>query len=234
MTESRRIGILLFLYTRNELSSAEQKELNEWRHKDPENEKLFSEMTDPGLLRREMQAFYSDRDRDFEKLQLLMPELSGTSLTGTVDEAVRIFSEASEGEKEDPRYQMENVYLKSGLSPVEYWGSMISHLDDEAADGELKGGKNPVIGKIRLPMPKKRWQRRIVRTIGTIAASWAILWICFNFPSGSKENMEAVVINTKGIRVLGKGFTSGKLAGLADVSMGHTERGELINIVHDQ
>ncbi|HET6993044.1 MAG TPA: hypothetical protein VFJ43_17050, partial [Bacteroidia bacterium] len=91
-------------------------------------------MTDPGLLRREMQAFYSDRDRDFEKLQVLMPELSGTSLPGTVDEAVKIFSEASDIEKEDPRYQTENPYSKSGLSPVEYWGSMISNLDDETAD----------------------------------------------------------------------------------------------------
>ena len=92
MTESRRIGILLFLYTRNELSSAEQKELQDWRKKDPENEKLFFEMTNPESLRREMQTFYHDRDRDFEKLQVLMPELAGTSLSGTVDEAVRIFS----------------------------------------------------------------------------------------------------------------------------------------------
>ena len=83
-------------------------------------------------------------------------------------------------------------------------------------------------------MPKKRWQRRIVRTIGGIAATWALLWISFNIFPDSKENMEAVVINTKGIRVLAKGFTSGKLAGLADVSQGHTERGELINIVSDQ
>ena len=157
MTESRRIGILLFLYTRNELSSAEQKELQDWRKKDPENEKLFFDMTNPESLRKEMQAYYHDRDRDFEKLQALVPELSGTSLSGTVDQAVRIFSEASEGEKEDPRYEMENLYSKSGLSPVEYWGSMISNLDDETAEeAKAKAKENPAIMKIKLHDAEKK------------------------------------------------------------------------------
>ena len=155
MTESRRIGILLFLYTRNELSSAEQKELQDWRKKDPENEKLFFEMTNPESLRKEMQSYYHDRDRDFEKLQALVPELSGTSLSGTVDQAVRIFSEASEGEKEDPRYEMENVYSKSGLSPVEYWGSMISNLDDETAEEEER---------LRLRLRRTRLSGKLIAT----------------------------------------------------------------------
>ena len=102
MTESRRIGILLFLYTRNELSPSELKELEQWRKKDPENEKLFFEMTDPASLRREMQAYYAERDRCYEKLQVLMPELAGTSLTGSVEEAVRTFGETPEPERVIP------------------------------------------------------------------------------------------------------------------------------------
>jgi hypothetical protein len=83
-------------------------------------------------------------------------------------------------------------------------------------------------------MPKKRWQRRIVRIIGGIAATWFFLWIYFNFSGKSKYNTDLVAFTPDGLRVIAKGWDAGLLAGLADVSIGHTERGELINIVSDQ
>ncbi|HEY8734039.1 MAG TPA: hypothetical protein VIL90_05695, partial [Puia sp.] len=130
MSESRRIGILLFLYTRNELSSAEQEELLIWRRRDPENEKLFFEMTDPESLRSEMQSYYRERDLDFEKLKTRLPHLSATWLSGSNEAAVEIFSNAQDLKENDPSNPAEDEPAYSGLSPVEYWGSMISSLDD--------------------------------------------------------------------------------------------------------
>ena len=216
------------------MSSAEQKELLDWRQQDPENEKLFFEMTDPESLRLEMQSFYHDRDGDFEKLKVLQPDLGGTSLTGSVDEAVRIFREASEVEKADPLYQKENFYSKSGLTPVEYWDSTISNLEDDDREGirNEKNDRDQI--KAESTFPKKGKKRGIIRKLLVAAAVMFLVWILDGILAGSKSNTEVVMISPEGERFKVSDFNRGKLAGLANISFGETETGETIYIVSDQ
>ena len=52
MKQENRIGVLLFLHIRNELSNEEELELLEWRQRSPENELEFQELSDPEYIRQ--------------------------------------------------------------------------------------------------------------------------------------------------------------------------------------
>ena len=145
MKESKKIGLFLFLYTRGELSPAEQEELLVWRNQDPENEKLFFQMTDPDSLRKEMQDYYTERDRDFEKLKTRLPFLSGTRLSGSMDDNPYNDSETQLLDNEDETGITEDEYASSGLSPVEYWGTMISDREDLEEKHTMISSKGRVI-----------------------------------------------------------------------------------------
>ncbi|HEV3224006.1 MAG TPA: FecR domain-containing protein [Puia sp.] len=224
MVESRRIGILLFLYTRDELSPAEQEELRLWRNQDPENEKLFFQMTDPDSLRLVMQEYYKERDRDFENLKKLMPELSEMSLSGSIDNARRKFSDVELLDDDQPDLS-EDEYAGSGLSPVEYWNSMISRLGDaEQLEGETK-----VVPITRRTIKSRlRIKNRPLRYFAW-AAAITIALVIINYFTEDKtyQNYKAEMISSDGIKSMIEDFNRGFEAGKAGVKI-QTDKGEPI------
>ena len=234
MEESRRIGILLFLYTRDELSPAEQEELRSWRNQDPENEKLFFQMTDPDSLRLVMQEYYKERDRDFERLKKQLPQLAKTSLSGSVDEARRIFSETNVLE-DDQADLSENEYAGSGFSPVEYWNSMISRFDDaEQSEGETKN-ENKVVPIVRRSIKSrlriKNWPLRYLVRVAVIAV---FLVIANYFTTDKKyQNYKAEMVSSDGIKSMAEDFNRGFEAGKAGVKV-QTDKGEPIYIAPNE
>ena len=237
MKESKRLGLLLFLFTRDELSPAEKDELQIWRNQDPENEKLFFQMTDPDSLRKEMQHYYKERDRNFEKLKTRLPFLSETRLSGSIDTA-KIFYVAQESEGWDRPDLSENEFAGSGLTPMEYWGSMISRLDEsEETDGVSKP-ENKVV-----PIPRKSKKlilRRVPRAIRILmyaAAGLAILvFINYLFTDKKHKNYEATMMSPDGIETISgvksifHDFMRGFNAGQAGIEFGETEKGEPLYI----
>ena len=234
MEESRRIGILLFLYTRDELSPAEQEELRSWRNQDPENEKLFFQMTDPDSLRSVMQEYYEERDRDFEKLKKLMPELSEMRLSGSIDDARRIFIETDVLE-DDHTDLSENEYAGSGLSPVEFWNSMISRLDAaEQSEGETKIENKVVPITSRSIKSRLRIKNRPLRYLVYAAAFVALLFFANYLTTDTKyKNYRAEMISSDGIKTMIEDFNRGFEAGKAGVKI-QTDKGEPIYIAPNE
>jgi hypothetical protein len=237
MTASRRIGILLFLYSRNELSPAEQEELLIWRRGDPENEKLFFEMTDPESLRSEMKLYYGERDLDFEKLKARMPELSDTRLSGTIEGAAEIFSEVQVLEDEDASDPAKNENAYSGLTPIEYWGSMLSHLDDSDEEHPGKAADNKVVPiSPDLKPLRVRRKGRSFRRFLRVAASVISLFMCDYALSDHRYNyFRAEMVSSDGvISKFSQDFWRGFLAGMAGIKFGETEKGEPIYIAANE
>ncbi|MDP4251939.1 MAG: DUF4974 domain-containing protein [Bacteroidota bacterium] len=232
MNESGRIGILLYLYTREELSPAEQEELRAWRSRDPENEKLFFQMTDPVSLRALMQAYYAERDRDFEKLKMRVPSLSETRLSGSVEETAKIFSEAPVLEEDDDLNASGADYTASGLSPVEYWSSMISCLDDaEETDQSAGTEKETVSGAGKVKSLRVRRKGRRLRIFLRMTGIVILLIVGSLFLPGSKyKNYKAEMISSDGVRIAIDDFHRGFLAGKAGIKFGETDKGEPIYI----
>jgi transmembrane sensor len=235
MKESRKIGLFLFLYTRGELSPAEQEELRSWRNQDPENEKLFFQMTDPDSLRLVMQEYYKERDRDFEKLKKQLPQLAKTSLSGSVDEARRIFSETNVLE-DDQTELSENEYTGSGLTPVEYWNSMISRLDDaDQLEGESKNENKVVPITRRTIKSRLRIKNRLLR-YSACAAAIVIALVIINYFTEDKryQNYKAEMVSSDGIKSMVEDFNRGYEAGRAGIKFGKTEKGEPIYIAANE
>jgi ferric-dicitrate binding protein FerR (iron transport regulator) len=232
MKESRRIGILLFLSTRDELSPAEQEELMAWRSQDPENEKLFFQMTDPDSLRTIMQEYYEERDRDFEKLKKRLPQLSETRLSGSVDGTINIFSETEVLEDDDQAGFSEDEYDSSGLSPVEYWGSMISRLDDtKKFEGETK-----VVPITRRTIKSMlRIKKRPLRYLARVAGIVALLFFANYLSTDTKyKNYRAEMVSSDGIKTMTEDFNRGYEAGKAGIKFGKTDKGEPIYIAANE
>ncbi len=237
MKESKKIGLFLFLYTRDELSPAEHEELLVWRNQDPENEKLFFQMTDPDSLRKEMQDYYKERDEGFEKLKARLPFLSGTRLSGSLDTA-KIFYEAQESEVGVQQDLSENVFAGSGLTPVEYWGSMISMLGDSEGTGSASTRQNKVV-PISRNAKKLKLKRvpRLIRILMYAAACLGIL-VFINYLSTDKKhkNYEATMMSPDGIETISgvksifHDFIRGLNAGQAGIEFGETEKGEPLYI----
>jgi ferric-dicitrate binding protein FerR (iron transport regulator) len=75
MTQSERIGLLMFKYLRDELSPEESLELNEWRFHSPENEDTFLKATDPETIREEISDMYRSRELVLQKIKERYPHL---------------------------------------------------------------------------------------------------------------------------------------------------------------
>jgi hypothetical protein len=230
MKESRRIGILLFLYTRDELSPVEQEELLAWRNQDPKNEKLFLEMTDPGSLQKMMQDYYQERDRVFEKIKSRLPSLSGARLSGSVDEFSKAVFEARFTEEEDLSELSSNEYAKSGFVPMEYWGSMLSSLDEDEETEEGAVPDNKVVPMS--PVPKKLKVRRKGRTFRRfmrVAVTVIAIFVVDYFLSDHRfSNYQAEMVSSNGVRTFLSETRRAFLAGYAGIRFGKTERGEPI------
>lgn len=68
MNSSERTGLLLFRYTRKELSAAEENELAAWRASSSANESFFRSVTDPGYLQGQVRKIYETKDKVYSKL----------------------------------------------------------------------------------------------------------------------------------------------------------------------
>jgi len=236
MKESTRIGILLFLYTRDELSPVEQEELLAWRNQDLKNEKLFFEMIDPGSLQKIMQDYYQERDRVFEKLKSRLPSLSGARLPGSVDEVSKTISETQLLEGEDLSDPSVNEYAASGLSPVKYWGSMLASLDDDEETDEEVVPENKVVpmsGELKAPKVRRKGRtfRRFLRVAVTVIAIFVVDFVVDYFLSDHRfSNYQAEMVSSNGVRTFLSDTRRAFLAGYAGIRFGKTERGEPIFI----
>ena len=81
MNNPERIGSLLYGKRRGDLTADEEKELSSWRSQSPENEQLFRDKMDPEKVRASMIELYEARDRVFNKLKGVIPELANVKLS---------------------------------------------------------------------------------------------------------------------------------------------------------
>ncbi len=81
MNNPERIGSLLYGKRRGELTADEEKELATWRSQSPENEQLFRDKMDPEKVRASMIELYQARDRVYNKLKGVIPELANAELS---------------------------------------------------------------------------------------------------------------------------------------------------------
>jgi ferric-dicitrate binding protein FerR (iron transport regulator) len=237
METSNRIGILLFLHTRGELSATEQAELQDWRKESPANEELFIQMTGPDSLRTMMQEYYRERDNDFEKLKERLPELAGTSLSGSVENSAKNYAETLKFEESGGSNFLTDEFAASGLSPVAYWESVISCLDDDGGMEQEKETENYVApkpsGTKKLRVVRKgRTRRRLLR----VAAGIAGFFILSYFTADHRyDNYKADRYSPdEGKSTIGNDFLRGLYAGFAGITFGKTEKGEPIYIVPDE
>ena len=237
METSNRIGILLFLHTRDGLSAAEQAELQDWRKKSPENEALFIQMTGPDSLRAMMQEYYQERDNDFEKLKKRLPELAGTSLSGSVEGSAKNYAEALKFEESGGSNYLTDEFAALGLSPVAYWESVISRLDDDdelnlEMETENNVAPKPSGAKKLRVVRKGRTRRRLMR----VAAGVCGFMILSYFAADHRyDNYKADKYSpNEGKSTIGNDFLRGLYAGFAGITFGKTEKGEPIYIAPDE
>ena len=239
MKESSRIGILIFLYNRDELTPGEKNELVDWRMQSTENEKLFFQLTDPKLIRQLMQEYYQERDRGFEKLKTRFPWLLEARLSGSLEGAAKLFDETPVTEEDDQPEDSGDEYADRGLSPVEYWGSALSRLDVEEEKALGTASIKKSVPAIVRPMVKKVWGssrflRRSLRVACSIIGFVAALYVTNYFMTDHKhENYYAGIIGPDGVRVILNEFEQGRKAGAAHITFGETEKGEPVDIFPD-
>ena len=233
MKTSDRIGILLFLNTRNELSPVEQLELRAWRRKSPANEQLYSQMSDPASLRSMILEYFLERDLAFEKLKKHLPGLAGTSLSGSVEDAAENYAEALVLEESGYSNFLTDESAESKLSPAGYWASMLSRLDDSAETDQEGGSENEVISispksKKQKVRRKGRGLRRLMRVAASLVAFFVLSYLSAEH---RYDNYRAEMFSPGGgTSTIAHDFWRGFLAGFAGVKFGETEKGEPIYI----
>jgi transmembrane sensor len=235
MKESYRTGILLFLHARNELSAAEERELQDWRQHSPENERLYQEMGDPEFLRNMMKEYYAERDEVFDHLKTRFPYLSTTDFYNAVDMETNP-AVARANEERRMNFPDKDI-AESGLSKAAFWNSLLEEAKFPNQDGlseNEKGGDLEKPGKT-LSLEKKkpgRIIRRLLRTTISVAAAILItvglVWIFGG--SGSSARFEASFASSDGFKTILDDFHRGYLDGYADISFGKTVKGERLHI----
>jgi transmembrane sensor len=237
MKTSDRIGILLFLHMRGQLSPVEKLELKAWREKSPENENLFIQMSDADSLQTILQECFRERDLAFEKLKARLPQLAGVSLSGSLEGAAKNYAEDLAWEENGGSDFLTDDFAASELSPVEYWESMLARLDDSEEMDKKTKTENKVVpdtaGKRKLKVVRKgRTRRRLLR----VAASVSAFMVLGYFTADHRyDNYKAERYSPgEGLSTIGNDFLRGFYAGLAGITFGKTEKGEPIYIVPDE
>ncbi len=234
MKESQKIGMFLFLYSRGELTPAEKEELLFWRNQDPENERLFFQMTDPDSLRKEMQDYYNERDRDFEKLKEQLPFLSETRLSESMNDDVYNYFENLLPDNEDEGDIIMDEDASSGLSPMEYWGSMIADTDKKGKTEDSPGGKMVEIGSESSPrgMKTKRW----VQTLLAVAVCVTIILVRIDqqFPKSNTDRFQASLFSSDAVDKAGADMLRGYGVGRAGIKISHNAAGDPVYTVPNE
>jgi hypothetical protein len=92
MTHAEKIGLLMFKYMREELSSEEEKELTAWRNASHRNEEFFKDETNPKKLGQWIVEMFDEKKRvadrireqypDFMKARKIKPVIRVLKITG--------------------------------------------------------------------------------------------------------------------------------------------------------
>jgi ferric-dicitrate binding protein FerR (iron transport regulator) len=232
MKEIRRTGILIFLYNRGELSSAEQEELMSWRNQSPENENLFLELTDPVAIQMAVKEIYQSRDRVFEKLKKRVPWLSEVSLSGSMDPEVRTIDADEIGENELANFSVTDESEKE-TNPVAYWESVLSCLDDKEETDEAIAPDKKVVDMFQEPtggkvIRKGRFWRRFFR----VAVAIAVLFTAQYFLPGHSsteskyKNYRVEIFSSDVVDRMKVDYNSARTLGWAGIWPDTTEKGE--------
>jgi ferric-dicitrate binding protein FerR (iron transport regulator) len=231
MENSNRIGTLLFLNSRGEISEKEALELSGWRRLSPANEQLFQETINPDKVREGMKEYYAVRDQIFEEIKQKYPELANVKFSDT---------EFAEGEISDmepsdaePTGDAETDFgqdeiVKLGLSKAEYWESQL--LRPEFLGGKI-GDREIAEEVVSKSKPKKKTAR--IYRIARIAAIFIVvlgagLYFLLSGSTIKPGTYKAELVSTDGVKTGLDDFHRGFLAGSAGIRIDKTESGELI------
>ena len=222
MNQSNRIATLLFLYSRKEISREEEMELEAWREQSSENEELFRELGDPEYVRRMMADLYKGREIVFDNLKVRFSNLSGAEL-----------SDADDLEEDERRNNFpEKDIAESDLSKAEFWESLLSELD---LSGEEtipdKGKPHEDVEPAKIVKVGSNRIRRYLYILGSAAAAVLITMIIYPLFSGPGSGRFYASFGTSGgFKIAMNDYHRGNLAGMANISYGHNEKGEPLYI----
>lgn len=235
MNDANRTGILLFLYTRGELTVDEENELLEWRLLSPENELVFKEIGDQEFVRRLMKDFYKEREDVFDGLKTRFPYLENSKAYDIDDfEADPLAAKADE----DMRMNFpEKNIIDSGLSRAEFWNTLLEESGFALEVEEL--GKD-LEDKNKMPGKKVKKKRRpivsVIRIVAGLAAAavicfgLSVLWyVIFGERSGSPR-FQAAFQPTGDVKKFTHDLNRGFKTARAHIVFGRTERGEPMDI----
>lgn len=220
MKTSERIGVLMFLQSRNELTGEEEKEMGEWIKESPSNEQFFQELTDPANTRARMTELYQGRERVFNKLKLEFPYLADVNLSEPdFSEELQAFGFAEPAE---------------GKSKVAYWGSMLPEIDGSvfSVSESKPEALTPVGGLIR-----RMRKNRAFRWASNIAAALVLLFIAVHvivqfLPSSRPHkytgHIRAQMAGADGNSHIVDDMISGYNIGAADFDIGRDKEGYLV------
>ncbi len=222
MNQSNRIATLLFLYSRKEISREEEMELKAWREKSSGNEELFRELGDPEYVRRMMADLYKGREIVYDNMKVRFSRLSDAKLSDAGD------LEEDEKRNDFPEKNIE----ESGLSKAAFWESLLSEVDLSGEETDSGNGKqNDSIEEAKVVPLKKRKSRRYIRIILSAAAAVLITVLIYPLFSGPGSGRFYASFGTSsGFKIAMNDFHRGKLAGMANISFGHNEKGEPLYI----
>jgi ferric-dicitrate binding protein FerR (iron transport regulator) len=229
MTQSDRIGVLLFLDTRNELSDDEKTELSTWCREAPENEKLFRDLTSPDFMRDTLKGYYQRRGEVFQMLKQRLPLLYGVGLSNDPG-----FEDDDPVDKDYQEHFPEKQLAESGLTKIEFWKSMIPDMllsEDDDEYEEMESDQS-------VPMHNKdhsikKYRKLII--ISLVAAASLVLGIIYysgGFDSG--DIYKGVMVFPDGTRYVLNELNRGRLAGLAGIRFETNEIGESVWVYGNQ
>jgi ferric-dicitrate binding protein FerR (iron transport regulator) len=220
MKQAKRIGILMFLHSRDELSKEEEQELLAWRKKSPENEQLFLELSNPEYERQMMIDLYRGREIVFRNIKKRFPFLSDADLSDPDD---------PEWEKSRELFPEKDI-ADSGLSTVDFWANLLSEVnfreEEPIEENEEQMYAVKPDGKLAIQTKKPRRYIRIFRW----AAAMLLAVTTLLFQGSRYGNYQALMISTDGQMIISQDFWRGFKAGLAGIKFGKTDKGEPIYI----
>ena len=222
MRRTERIGVLLFLYLRNELSDDERAELSAWRREAPENELLFQETNSPDFIRKTLGGYFQRKDEVFRELEQQFPYLAEHGSTEPGFETANFTGEDYRDLFPDKQIS------ESGLSKPAFWQSMIPDM--------LLSGDDNINKEIASERPVSDFSKRSfigrkrILLISLLTAASIVFGITYYFDGFDFESNinEAFMLSPDGNRYLLNEFNRGRLAGLAGIKFGSTNKGERV------
>jgi transmembrane sensor len=227
MENSNRIGVLLFLNSRGEITEKEELELSVWRRLSPANEQLFQYTINPDKVREGMKEYYASRDRIFEKIKQKYPGLANAKRSDPGFPQAGLSDTDIMDDELDMDFS-EEEFEKAGVSKAGYWEAQLSRLDFS----EEKPWDKEIAGEETSKAKPERKTGRIYRIVKIAAIFIVVLGVGLYFLSSGKTvrpgTYKAELVSTNGVKTALDDFHRGFLAGSAGIKIDKTESGELI------